>query len=143
MCPCLIPDSSEKYFTTSLRLYFLFRQAYIALLIRPLSVISTVLHNLFIDYNKGGVRFSTNPGIQLHVYPYSLSRFRLAFLSYFRISPKSLLATPSGAKHDTIHVQFFIISGDVVPVPAPKPVPATQESRTGIRTVPKVPAFVS
>ena len=80
------PVAFDKYSVVSLRLYFLFRQAYTALLIRPLSVISTSLHNLFIDYIKEGFRFFLlTPGMHLNAYPYSPSRFRPAFLTYFRI----------------------------------------------------------
>ena len=84
---------------------------------------------------------STNPGIHLNVYPYSQSRFQPAFLTYFRLSPKNLSVTALAAKHDAIFLIMYIISGDVVPVLVPKPVPAVQVSCAGVRAVPEVPAF--
>lgn len=88
--------------------------------------------------------FATNPDMQLHAYPESpFPVLRLAFLSYFRIAPKSLSTTPSGAKHDAIYNKYYsnIISGEVVPVRVPEPVPAVQVRRAGIRSVPEVPAL--
>lgn len=82
--------------------------------------------------------------MQLHTYPESpFPVLRLAFLSYFRIAPKSLSTTPSGAKHDAIYNKYCsnIISGEVVPARVPEPVPAVQVRRAGIRAVPEVPAL--
>lgn len=85
---------------------------------------------------------ATNPGMHLNTYPYSQSRFWLAFLTYFRISPKSPFGLRLQARNT---MQFFliihIISGDVVPVLAPEPVPAVQVGCASVRAVPEVPAL--
>ena len=84
--------------------------------------------------------FATNPDMHLHAYPESpFPVLRLAFLSYFRITPKSLSTTPSGAKHDAKY--YCVIARQVVPVPAPEPVPAVQVGGASVRAVPEVPAF--
>lgn len=73
---------------------------------------------------------ATNPGIHLNVSPYLQSRFRLAFLTYFRISQSK---EPCGYNFScetrcNVFLIITIISGGVIPVLVPEPVPAIQVS---------------